>query len=456
MPPTESRPSRLRRVVLLFSLALAIRVAIVHSFVLPDYRPVGDAAEYVTIARNVAAGNGFAILGDASGLRPTARRSPLFPLLLSACFALFGAGYQVPFLLVSLAGAVTCVLCSELALRLFGAREAWIAGLVAAVTPSMWINGTTLMTEGLYVLLLTALVWSADRMLGGDSRAWARAGLFAGLLALTRAEGILLWGVLLGWIAIAPSMQHRRRNLVGTFAVAALVVSPWLVRNLVVFRAFIPTSTVTGFVLAGANNRAIYEQLGALGGWTAEFVHDPRYAACRADPRAPEPVYTDCWTRQAVAYAFDNRHLWPYLVEWRLRRALDLWDPQLSAVFEEPEGRLPKLTIAAAISFYPVLALGALGALFSLARFRRLYWLYAIPGFYLLEIALTWGVQRLRAPMEPFLILFASALVARSVGRLLAPRSDDGGESSARAHSKSPRGIASRVDSPTAGGCQGA
>jgi hypothetical protein len=41
---------------------------------------------------------------------------------------------------------------------------------------------------------------------------------------------------------------------------------------------------------------------------------------------------------------------------------------------------------------------------------RRLYWLYAIPVYYLLQISMTWGIQRMRAPMEPFLLLLAVGL----------------------------------------------
>jgi hypothetical protein len=409
-------PSCAARALVAFFLALGIRLTVIGAVIVPEYKPVGDAFEYVTIAKNLVAGNGYSIWNPGFELRPTARRSPVFPLFLAGCFEWFGSGFLAPFVMLSVIGAATCVVLSQLAQRLFGPRGAWFAGLCAAATPGMWITQTVLMAETIHIFLLVTLVLFADRMLDGGRRAWVPVGVLAGLLALSRPEGLLVWGLLGCWILMAGPIEKRWRYLVCAFTLAALVVSPWVVRNFVRFGAFVPGSTMSGWVLAGANNPAIYEPPGALfGGWTLEFTNAPMYRECTTDPAATEPEYTNCWKRQALRYAAANKRLWPALIAWRIRRALDLWDPRHSALFEIPEGRLPALTIAAAVAFYPTLALACLGGVLCRRRVRRLFWLYAIPGFYLFEIAMTWGIQRLRAPMEPFLLLLATAAVVRLV-----------------------------------------
>ncbi len=420
-PPHFAAGSGLRRLAVVFALALAVRVGLCFAYDLASDKPVGDASEYVTIAVQLVSTQSYSIIHPGFVGAPTARRSPLFPLLLAACFALFGNGRTVPILLLCLLGAGTCTLVSALARRLFEERTAWAAGLAAALYPGMWITSTGLMTETLFVFLLVALVCLADRIadenLAASLRPSIAAGACAGLLTLTRAEGMLVGSLLILWIAISTSGAKRRRSVVLAAGAAALVVAPWVVRNYITFGALIPGSTVGGWVLAGANNPDVYYDEGRTGGWTAEFGKMPQYADCAKFPPAQEPAYSACLTRAAIGYAIDNKARWPELALWRLRRALDIWDPRISAFLETMEGRRPQFTLAAAWTFYPVLIAALLGAISFAPDIRRLSWLYAIPAFYLFQIAMTWGIQRLRAPMEPFLLLLASGLVVSILGR---------------------------------------
>ena len=79
----------------------------------------------------------------------------------------------------------------------------------------------------------------------------------------------------------------------------------------------------------------------------------------------------------------------PVVVLWRLRRVLDLWNPIRSAIHESTEGRLPAASVAAWLTFPPLLAAGALGAIRFRHSARRLFWLYAVVAFYVADVAVT-------------------------------------------------------------------
>jgi len=400
-----------------FLLALAVRLSFNLVFVVHSYQPRGDALDYVTIAENLLDGKGFATLFPGLLMRTTARRPPLFPLFLAACFALFGRGSVAPLLILSLVGAVTCVLLVHLARRLFGEREALVTGLLAAISPGMWINNTTLMSETIYVLLLVALVLLADRATRVHTvAAVLPLGVVAGLMTLTRPEGISLSALLAFWIVAIRRGGDRWRAMVSVVAVAAFLIAPWVSRNWARFGAFIPSATSIGQVLACANNDRTYYEHEWLGGLHLDPVDptvSPQYKSWLKDPAITEAEIDLRLRRQGLRYARAHVQRLPVVVLWRLRRVLDLWNPIRSAIHESTEGRLPVASFAAWLTFPPLLAAGALGAIRFRRSARRLFWLYAVVAFYIADVAVTWGTPRFRSPMEPIIVLFAAAYVSR-------------------------------------------
>ncbi len=394
-------------------LALAVRVSFNVLFVVHSYQPRGDAFDYVTIAQNLLDGKGYATLYPGLTMRLTARRPPLFPLFLAACFALFGRGAVAPLLILSVLGAVTCALMVHLARHLFGEREALVAGLLAAVLPGMWINNTTLMSETIYVLLLVVLVLLADRAVRvRTATAVLPLGVLAGLLALTRPEGILLSALLAFWIVAIRRGSHRWRALATALTMGALLIAPWVVRNWVRFGAFIPSATSVGQVLACANNDKTYYEHEWLGGLHLDPVDpavNPQYKSWLEDPAMTEAEIDLRLRAEGIRYARAHMQRLPVVVLWRLRRTLDLWSPSRSAAHESAEGRLPLASFAAWLTCPPLLAAAALGAVRLRGHVRRLFWLYAVIAFYAADIAITWGAPRFRSPMEPMMILFAAA-----------------------------------------------
>lgn len=170
---------------------------------------------------------------------------PLESLVAGASMAVFGAHFgaaQLPSVL-SFAGLV--LLASWLGAHVGGSRRhAWLAALLVMFSGFFTPFWTTTDTFALYGLVAAlALIAMGRGRAAGDWRWYAAGGVGAALAHLTRADGLLLVGILL-IVAWMPGQTFSRRYaLRGTLAgvLAYLVVMlPWFVRNQSVIGAPLP------------------------------------------------------------------------------------------------------------------------------------------------------------------------------------------------------------------------
>lgn len=433
--------SRTRRIaVALVALALVIRlVAAVAVF---DDPLAFDARDYDRHARSIATGNGYAeAFGPYEG--PTAFRSPGLPTFLSAVYAVRGGAEEPPDWRVYLGdyqpdarqanagriaqaflGAAMVALIGVVAFQLFGRRVALVSMGIAAVYPPFVILGLSLFSEPLFITLLLASLAAALRARAGPERVirWALlSGMFAGLAWLTRSNGFVLLPALclLVWTT-AP--RFSRRALAAPAAVlvaAALVVTPWTIRNAVELGAFFPVSSEAGYTLAGTYNATSANDPDYRAGWipaeqdpatqrllvTARDEADHASTAMRAarDYIADHPTYVG-----RVAYC--NAMRMTYL------ETLGCGESGFGKSNFEHETRIGTAVVALAIASFALLVLFALaGATTRAARAApRVLWLLPLL---LATVVFVVSGNRLRAPIEPFLIMLAALAVAQLADR---------------------------------------
>ena len=231
MRPTSSS-SILRRewwiLGLILTLALLLRLAVVHK--MSGLLPVSDELAYLKMARHLVEGS--TVADTAGSLAFYNVGYPLF--LLAPVEALFGPSLSALRMANALVSTLTCLLCWQLA-RAAGATRPWrlVAALAWALYLPAAVYSAYLLKEGLMGFLLMAwLCVGLHLSSGGNWRAAALAGLLCGALALVGNAAlvvlpVLLWGIWQG--------RRSARDLglkVAAFAMAAaLVVTPWLVRN---------------------------------------------------------------------------------------------------------------------------------------------------------------------------------------------------------------------------------
>jgi 4-amino-4-deoxy-L-arabinose transferase-like glycosyltransferase len=245
----------------LYALALVVRVVLIWHFPDPAYP---DSFYYVDVARNLAEGRGLTIdliwiFPEVGGTIPA---DPTLPIPSNAHWMPLASLVQVPFLALlgptpwasalpfAVLGALAAPLTWAMA-RDAGTRD-WVA-IVAGVLVAMPLLSVVYMVQpdnfSLYQPLVLAALWMGARGLKGSPRAFAAAGLFAGLATLSRNDGLLV----LGALGIAFLWDRwRRRAIPWSAAVACvalfvLVMAPWWLRQLAVFGSISP-STASGKV----------------------------------------------------------------------------------------------------------------------------------------------------------------------------------------------------------------
>ena len=238
--------------LILFLIALAVRLCYILFF--PGLPYEVDAAEYVILGENLANSDGYCYLRG----HPTAYRLPLYPLFLASLFSLFGSeSFTAVAAAEAVLGAAATVVVFYAALFLLGrARPAAIAGLLMAVYPPLVRLTNRFMTENLFSLLVILVAYTLlMALVGPPSRLYALcAGALLGASWLCRPTLFPLLALLPVWALLAFKRQPQRRRfgleqVAIILGVAFVVLLPWVVRNAIVMKAFIPLDTHGGATL---------------------------------------------------------------------------------------------------------------------------------------------------------------------------------------------------------------
>lgn len=213
------------------------------------------------IAASLASGKGFSSpMGRETG--PTAWLPPVYPLLLSGVFRIFGIETARSFLAAVgmniLFSAGACLPIFYAGKRVAGlpaaSAAAWFWALLpTAVTfPFEWIWNSSLAA-----LLAATLLWAAlDLAASPRLRNWCAYGLVWGFALLTEPSLGAALPLLLGWAAYRVRV-HGSTRLKGPALAAACAILcclPWTVRNYAAFHHVIPLRSNFGYELFAGNN----------------------------------------------------------------------------------------------------------------------------------------------------------------------------------------------------------
>ena len=229
----------------------------------------GDTAAYVLLAQNIAAGKGYAYAGW-----PTAYRPPVYPMALAALLRGFGThALSVMRGLQFCAGLLVVYLCAEIAGRIFGEKAKGPALAIALFCPTLVFMTGEILSETTAALFTAIFFYLLVRY--WENPSWvllAEAAIIAGVSTLVRFNMALFGVVLLTVILFKKSDLSKWRSVAIGILLPALLVSPWLIRNYVVFHAAVlstesgPTAAMgilapQGRALPGDSER-LYRNLG--------------------------------------------------------------------------------------------------------------------------------------------------------------------------------------------------
>lgn len=253
---------------LIFAMALAIRFVYLAHLQLsqPARVAIHIVPGYETgqIARSIAEGHGFSSpLGVDSG--PTAWITPVYPYILAGIFKVFGIYARSTEIIIKilncLFAALACFPLYALGRRLFspgaGAAAAWCWALHSG---SIFYSVVWTWDTSLSALLLTLLLWATYALDDTDRPSrWAGYGGLWAFGALTNAAILSVFPGLLGYAAYRARQRGASWLRLGTMALLVFVagVSPWLIRNQLVFHKALLFRSNFGLELWLGNNPAV-------------------------------------------------------------------------------------------------------------------------------------------------------------------------------------------------------
>jgi len=319
----EQKTASRWRLLIIVLVALALRLVVIpfdHLENLMDADHI-HAWEQGNVAQALVAGQGFG--SPMVSKQPSAIMPPVYPLIVAVFFRFFGVHTPQSIFAIHafdcLINALACIPLFLIARRGFGERAAWWAAWAWAFSPyGIYFSAAWAWSTHLLLFCLLWLLYMAQDMEGSPRLGlWAGFGLLAGFTGLTEPSVLVMVPFLLILAAWRLARAGKRWLLPGAVAslVLAATLSPWLIRDAVVFHRFIPIRDSMGLELWMGNN-------GNSLRWTSDDLHPLHDAAELAEYNAGELAYMDHKEQQAKAYIRDH----PAWYAWMCaRRAVYLW-----------------------------------------------------------------------------------------------------------------------------------
>ncbi len=410
-----------------FLLALAVRLVFIWQWNATPYgvMPIIDAHVYDLWAQDIA--NGQILRAKAF------YQSPLYPYLLALIYKIFGHSFLAASLFNAILDSLSCAILSLTAFSCFGFEAALLTGALAALDRQLIFYTAPLMKESLGVFLMALFLAAVLRALkSGSTKHFFLSGALLGLLALVRGNALLLAPaiVLLAYIkrgpvarALASAEETKTqflRNCAAFLLATILFLLPATIHNAIVSHDFVPLNYDGGFNFymgnsssaTGANANVPEEIAGVmLSAFFNEEAGTTHYAE-QVSGRTLQPSEVSAfWRNKALDFIVRNP-----------RQSLTLMLEKLSLFWKG--GELPDdYYINFITENFPTLLslplpgfwLVSVAAAFALAGFWRsreseaMATLAILAGVYMLSVLLFYVTDRLRLPVEVFLLPLAGA-----------------------------------------------
>ncbi|MGB9255403.1 MAG: glycosyltransferase family 39 protein [Candidatus Korobacteraceae bacterium] len=219
------------------------------------------AFEMANIGYSLALGHGFSSPWRGS-TGPTAWTAPLYPWVASLAFRVLGVctdGAAFALLLFnSVFSALTSWTIYRIARRLFSLKAAAWSGWTWAVFPFAIYWSVTWIWETTFSAFILSLLFMLTLEMEGDNRLWRWIcyGLLWGILALSNTSTVSWLPFAGSWLAY--QLYRSGKHFIVPVVLGALafwaVITPWLVRNYIVFDKVIIRGDL-GSELRAGNNR---------------------------------------------------------------------------------------------------------------------------------------------------------------------------------------------------------
>jgi 4-amino-4-deoxy-L-arabinose transferase-like glycosyltransferase len=391
----KARNKQLLALILGMAILIRIPVALLMGDQVTALPGIQDQVSYDALARSLLEGRGYSFTKNwypiTTAHTPTAHWSFLYPLYLAGVYAVTGYHPLVARLLQgALGGALLCFLVYKIGRRVVNEETGLVGAGLAAVYGYFIYYNVALMTETFFIILvLLTLYLSLELKEHPTPIRWAGLGFSLGLAVLLRQTILLFIPFLLSWLFL----ELRTRGIrwwyfVLPVVIVLLLVSPWTVRNYLVYREFLPLNSNAGYALFASN----HPNLGT--DWRNEIVVVPVPEELKGQNEAE---MDRALTRRGIDFilADPERYLWLSL------------DKTLEFFWFWPSSDSGTLSnLVRVLSFGVYLPFMLLGLYLSFSRWRNFAVLYLFMMIHTGIHLLSWPAPRYRLSVDAVLMVF--------------------------------------------------
>lgn len=212
---------------------------------------------------------------------------PGYPIVMAVIYKISGNSDRALRLFQIACEALTAVLVFLIAARVVPRGAALIAALLTAVAPQLAFRSLVILPESLSALpVVAAILFITKAVEGRTVRNLILAGALVGISCWLRANSLLLPLFLCAALLLLFPRNQWRRNALALIGGAAIVIAPITIRNVLVFRSFVPVALGAGLNLTeGIGDYDVEQRFGlsptddGTCAQEAQWANRPDYAA---------------------------------------------------------------------------------------------------------------------------------------------------------------------------------
>ncbi len=257
----SSRNKRLLALILVAAVLIRIPIASYMGDQVTVLPGIQDQVSYDALARSLLEGRGYSFTEKwypfTPANTPTAHWSFLYPIYLAGIYAITGYHPLAARLVQGVVGgALICFLVYLIGRRVADEVTGLVGAALAAVYGYFIYYNVALMTETFFmVLVLLTLYLSLVLKENPTAVRWVWLGLSLGLAGLLRQTVLLFVPFLFFWLFLELRARGIRWWYFAIPVVTILLlITPWTIRNYLVYREFLLLNSNAGYALYASNN----------------------------------------------------------------------------------------------------------------------------------------------------------------------------------------------------------
>lgn len=243
--------SNLSKIILCFSLLSVLVGGVVYSYILDDQIRFMDEKHYLKIANNIIKHSIYSY--DDNAIVPTTFHPPGYPLILASVVSMGGGFFALRMLNFVFLACCIILLAAILGNHGYKTGGRWVP-LIVLCYPVLFFTASTLYPQIIATAIFLFIIYMIDAFSLSIGKSFIT-GVLYGLLLMISPSFVLMCPVVLA----APYILRKsvpRLYLMGLIIGVVVVLTPWVVRNYLVFDRLVILSSNAGktFILGNSEN----------------------------------------------------------------------------------------------------------------------------------------------------------------------------------------------------------